>query len=216
MEYKYGRSAPKNLALVLVGGQIAVWLAVMLAYAPLLLLIDLDRAAILHGQVWRLVTFVFSPFTFDTNPLWFALGLYLVYMIGTSLERAWGSFHFDVYLAMGVAGAWLACLVTGYGSNMGIYYSLFFAFAFLFPDTQLLLFFVLPVKVKWLGWLSGALYAWQVLLALLSFQWLSALGLVIQLLPFLVFFGPGSVRWVKTTVEAKKRRREWQNQWRDR
>ena len=211
LEYKYGRKAPSNVMLYIVGGQILVWLVVMIAYAPLYNLIGLSRSAVLHGQIWRLVTFVFTPSL--TNPLVFALELYLIYMIGTSLERSWGSFKFDAYLVLGVLGAWLACFVTGYSGTGALYYSLFFAFAYLFPEVQLLLFFVLPIKVKWIGWFAGAMYLFNILF---SGSLRSSLGLILGLLNFFVFFGKGSITGIKAGMEAKKRRREWQNQWRDR
>ena len=137
MEQRWGRKAPRNLMLVIAGGQIAVWLVVMLAYQNLYSLIQLTRSGLAAGQVWRLVSFVFSPVSMTVNPLLFALALYLIYMIGTSLERAWGSFKFDMYLVLGMAGAWVACLITGYSDAMALYYSLFLAFAYLFPDCLL-------------------------------------------------------------------------------
>lgn len=231
MEYKWGKYCPRNLMLIIVGGQIAVWLVVMLAYEPLYYLIQLDRGAILSGQVWRLVTFLFSPVQMTMNPLFFALALYLIYMIGSSLERAWGNFKFTFYVLLGVAGAWLACFIAGSSGATALYFSLFFAFAYLYPDMELLLFFVLPVKVKWLGWAGAALYAWQLvggilpmgmwiraarLLGVPAITWPDRLALLVGLLGFLVFFGRGAVHKLKTDYVNRKRRKEWQNQWRNR
>lgn len=215
LQYRYGRRAPKNLMLVVAGGQIVAWLAIMLFYGGLYEKLQLTRAGLAHLELWRLVTFVFSP-SLTTNPLFFALEVYLIYMIGTSLERAWGAFTFDVYFLIGMAGAWVACLLTGWGSSEALFYSLFFAFAWLFPDMQLMLFFVLPVKVKWLGWIAGALYLVNLGFLLLTFQLAQAAALVVGLAGFLLFFGPGAVGRLRSEAAARRRRREWQNQWRGR
>lgn len=215
LEYKYGNKAPKNLTLVMVGGQILAWLIIMLAYSPLYPLLALTRDGLLRGEVWRLVSFLFVP-SLEMNPLWFALEMYIFYLLGSSLERAWGSFKFDVYLLVGIASAWVACLITGAAFNTTLYYSIYFAFACLFPDHQFLLFFVLPVKVKWLGLIMGALYLLQILGRLLMGDALGALAMVIGMANFLLFFGKGLYTGTRDAILAKKRQREWKNQWRGR
>ena len=216
MEQRWGRKAPRNLMLVIAGGQIAVWLVVMLAYQNLYSLIQLTRSGLAAGQVWRLVSVVFSPVSMTVNPLLFALALYLIYMIGTSLERAWGSFKFDMYLVLGMAGAWVACLITGYSDAMALYYSLFLAFAYLFPEVQLLLFFFIPVKVKWLGWIAAAMCLLNIVAPLFYGDWRSSVALLVGLANFLLFFGKGTVQALRAEANNRRRRREWQNQWRDR
>ena len=81
---------------------------------------------------------------------------------------------------------------------------------------QLMLFFVLPVKVKWLGWIAGGLYVLQVAFLLITFQFTQALATVLGLVNFLVFFGPDIFRRLKNDAETRRRRREWENQWRGR
>lgn len=209
LERKFGKFRIPNLALYIVVGQLIAWIVIMFAYAPLYNMIDLNRAALFHGQVWRLITFLFVP-TLQVNPIFVALELYLFYWIGSSLERAWGNFKFTVYFLLGVVGAWLSCLISGSGSTYGLFYSLFFAFAFLFPDVQLLLFFVIPVKVKWLGWIAGVLYLINILVA----PWATKLGLIFGLLGFLVFFGKPGIKALKDKYTNYQRRKAWQNQWR--
>lgn len=215
MEYKYGRKAPKNMTLVMVGGQILVWLIVMLAYWPLYDMLVLTRAGLFGGEVWRLLSFLFVP-SLEMNPLLFALEMYIFYLLGSSLERVWGNFKFDVYLVVGILSAWVACLITGGASNVTLYYSIYFAFACLFPDHQFLLFFVLPVKVKWLGLIMGVLYVFQIAIRLFVGDFWGALAMVIGMANFLLFFGKGLWGDISTNIKAKKRQREWKNQWRDR
>lgn len=206
MQYRYGRKAPKNLMLVVAGGQIAAWLVIMLVNSNVYYLLQLTRSGLMHLQLWRLVSFVFSP-SLTMNPLFFALEVYLVYWIGTSLERAWGAFTFDVYFLLGMAGAWVACLLTGWGSSEALFYSLFFAFAWLFPDMQLMLFFVLPVKVKWLGWIAAAI----LLLQLIVGSWGVKVNVLLSLVNFALFFGRGAVQQARGEIQAYKRRRQWRD-----
>lgn len=215
LEYRYGRHAPKNLMLVVAGGKIIAWLVVMLLYYQLYGWLLLTRNELLRGEVWRLVTFVFTP-NFTTNPLFFALEVYLIYWVGTSLERAWGAFTFDVYFLLGMAGAWVACLLTGWGSSLPLFYSIFFAFAWLFPNVELLFFFVLPVKVKWLGLAAAALYLYDMAELVFYGQYGQVLAMLLGFANFFIFFGPDAFHRIKTRAEARRRRREWENQWRGR
>ena len=128
-------------------------------------------------------------------------------MIGTTLEREWGTAKFSLYYISGVVltvvtGAVIG-LLSGGAHIAGAHYinlSMFFAFAMLYPDTQFLLFFFIPVKVKWLAWFDAAYFALQVLLSLLSGSLLGALLPVIAILNFIVFF------WTNITDEIAWRR----------
>ncbi len=185
MEYKYGRHAIVNLMQTVVIGMALVFVADLLnPTVNLASYLTLDRNAILHGQVWRLVTFLFLPP--DSSLLFIFLSLYFYYWIGGSLESTWGSFKFNIYYLCGVLGAIAACLITGYADNYFLNMSLFFAFAALYPDTQLLLFFVIPVKIKWLAWLDAALFAFS----FITGGWPTKVALLMSLVNFLLFFGP--------------------------
>ena len=204
LEYKYRRYAIPNLMKIVVIGQLIVWAVVMLLDQRLYGLLTLTRAGLAHFQIWRLVTFIFVPPL--TSPLSLAIELYLYYVIGNTLERQWGPFRFNVYYLLGMVGAVAACLLTGYSSNSAINMSLFFAFAALYPDMQFLLFFLIPIKAKWLGIAGGVLYLWQFLRGNL----ITKVTLAFGLLNFILFFGPT----LKRDYDNYKRRRQWQDQWR--
>ena len=97
-----------------------------MALSPFL---EFDRDLILHGQVWRVITFLLVP-GFD-NPLFTALALYFFWMLGTGLERAWGTFKFNVYFFLGALGCILAGFIVGRATNNYHYMSIFLAFAIL-------------------------------------------------------------------------------------
>ncbi len=85
-----------------------------------------------------------------------AFSLYFYYLIGTALEREWGSFWFDVYYFCGAIGTVIAGFITGSATNYYLNMSLFFAFAALYPNFQVLLFFFIPIKIKWLAYVDAA------------------------------------------------------------
>lgn len=127
----------------------------------------LDIAQILRGQVWRLVTWLVVPTT--DSLLWIIVSLYFYYMIGTALESRWGVRRFLIYFAVGalanIAAAFIVYLLHGYGygTNTYLYYSLFFAFAALYPDVQFTLFFILPLRAKWLALINLVFFATAIL-----------------------------------------------------
>ena len=122
-------------------------------------LMTLTRSGLLSSQIWRLVTFIFVPPS--SSPLFIIFSLYFYYMIGMSLERRWGKVKFNLYYLIGMAAAAITCLLTGYAGNTFLNLSLFFAYAALYPDEEVLLFMILPIKMKYLAVLDAALYTYQ-------------------------------------------------------
>lgn len=129
------------------------------------------------------------------------LGIYFTWFIGSALENEWGDFRFNLYILLGMVGAVAACLLTGYADTYCLSLSLLLAFAMLYPEVQVLLFFVIPIRVKYFGLFAGALW-------LLSFLGAGAAGKLNYLLcmvNFFVFFGPQAWRSVRAWV----RREQW-------
>jgi len=127
------------------------------------------EAIFTQGQIWRLVTFVLVPNA--GSILGLALMLYFYYWIGSSLERHWGSGKFTIYYLCGmlvnILYGTLMWLVAGINFEINAMYinlSMFFAFATLFPDTMILLFFIIPVKIKWLAYFDAALFLYWVII----------------------------------------------------
>ena len=82
-----------------------------------------DRGAIFHGQIWRLVSFIFMPPS--SSPVFLLISLMFYWYLGTSLQNTWGTFRFTVYYLCGMLGAILAGLITGYATNTYLNLSLF-------------------------------------------------------------------------------------------
>ena len=127
-----------------------------------LLRIELVPRRVLEGEAWRLVTFLCDPPL--SNPLFAFFFWYMFYLMGTALENTWGTFRYNVYLLVG----WLATVSVSFfrpdaAASIGFLQgSVFLAFAYLYPDFELLLFFILPVKVKWLALLQWIFYVYAV------------------------------------------------------
>lgn len=154
-------------------------------------LLSFSSSSILHGEVWRLITFVFVPYIAGRRMadfLWLAILLYFYYWIGTALEREWGTAKFTIFYLFGVVLNILMGFVVGVATMSYVNLSMFFAFATLFPDMQVLLFFILPVKVKWLAWVDAAFFAFTIVRLLIAGHPLYALLPVIAILNYLLFF----------------------------
>ena len=209
---RFGRYGIPNLMNIVLIGQVVVWIITMFVNRNLYPMLMLTRSGLAHLELWRLVSFIFVP-SLQTNLFYFALEIYFYWWVGNSLERAWGDFRFMVYWLAGMVGAILSCLIVGAGGTSGLFLSLFFAYAWMWPDQQILLFFFIPVKVKWIGWISGAVWLWDLVTSLLSRSYGNALSLVFGLAGFLLFFGGEIFHWCRDTIVSYKRRRDWQNKW---
>lgn len=154
-----GKLAIENLTAFLAGGMALVYVLGMLKPAFLDALV-LDPSAVLHGQVWRLVTYLFLPPT-TSHPVWFFLSLYVLWMMGSGLESEWGAFKLNAFWLGGMAFTTVAAIVSGPVGNVYLIESLVLAFATVFPNYEMLLFFFLPVRMKVLGWLTALFLAYQ-------------------------------------------------------
>ena len=205
-EKKFGKYAIKNLSLVLILCYVAGYV-MELINGNFLSYLTLNPYAILHGQIWRLFTWIIVP---PGSPDFFTIIMLLFYYsIGNSLENTWGTYRYNVYILSGmlftIIGSFLwmgiqymmeggnieaayANLLFSYGSMyFSTYYinmSIFLAFAATFPNVQVLLMFLIPVKVKWMGILYGVLLVYDLFRG--SFVIRIAIGS--SLLNFVIFF----------------------------
>ena len=154
-------------------------------------LMTLTRRGLFAGQIWRLVTFIFVPPS--TSPVFILFSLYFYYMIGMSLENRWGKVKFNLYYLIGMLAAVIACLITGYAGNTFLNLSLFFAFAAMFPDEEVLLFMILPVKMKYLAVLDAALYTYQFIVGSAS----TRVTIVLCLLNVFLFLGGDLINTIR-------------------
>ena len=212
LERKYSKYAIHNLMNYIVAMYVV---GVILQYVNPMFYIQwlcLDAEAILHGQIWRIVTFmIWPPFgSLVSN----ALMIYLYYSLGSTLERAWGAFRFNVYFFLGILGHVIAALLlyllfgrrvilTTTYLNM----SLFLAFAATFPDLQFWIWFIIPIKAKWLA-LIDSLFILQ---GLLVGSVATRVEIVFSLLNFILFFLM-TRNYSKVNPREIRRKREFKTQ----
>ena len=161
--YKHPNFGLPRLMLYLIIGNALVYLFSMMDRTGMLAYwLCLIPSRLLSGEIWRLLTFVFVP---RTSGLWLIIELYFYYLIGSTLERAWGAGKFTIYYLCGmvitIVYGILASLITGRNLALtGSYLNLsrFCVYATLWPDNQVRLFFIIPIKVKWLAWVGAAYY----------------------------------------------------------
>lgn len=205
MDYKFGRYAIRNLMTIIIFGMGLVFLMDMISPISVTGLFAFSMVDIMRGQVWRLFTFVFIPP--DSSYIFIIFALYFYWLMGSTLENEWGSFKFNVFYLCGVLGTLLAGLITGYATNYYLNMSLFFAFAILYPNFQIRLFFILPIKIKYLAYLDAALFAFMLIMN----NWPGRVALIISLLNIILFFG-GDMLFI---IKQAYRRAKWKRDVRD-
>ena len=208
LEYKYGRYAIENLMYYIIGGMAVVFIMDIILSASgrainLYALLAFDRNLIFHGQIWRLISFIFLPP--NSSPVFMIFALYLYYLMGSSLEQAWSSFRFNAYYFTGIICTIVFGLITGYTTNVYLNMSLFFAFAMLFPDFQLMIFFILPVKVKYLAMLDAVGF----IISLLVSPFYAKVALLVAVGNFLLFFWDDFINRIKLSATHIKSKRNF-------
>jgi membrane associated rhomboid family serine protease len=166
--------------------------------------LSLDIGRIAQGEVWRLFTYIFVPRV--QHFLLIAIALYFLWFIGNGLEQAWGPFRLTLYFLLGMIGTTAAALLTDPRySNQMLFATLFFAFAFFYPDEVIYLFFILPVKIKWLAWVYGGLLMLGFVAGTMSYR----LGLLVALSNFFIFFGPQMYHQARQRQDISSRRKRF-------
>lgn len=209
LEKRFGHLAVPNVVMVFIVAQLFIYAAIMVGRMELSS-IELIPKAVFGGEWWRLFSFLIAP-PYPAATLFQALFLaffwYILWFMSQSLEAAWGVFRFNLYLLatilFAVMGAFVGQLISPSSliatSTTFLYYSVFFAFATLHPNIQFLMFFVIPMKVKWLAWIilgGGTLY----FLALPSIG--HRIAFAAPFLCYVLFFKDALAQ----SLEAKKRR----------
>lgn len=201
LERKFSRYAVSNLTMYLIFGYVAGY--VMSRLAPgMLNYLTLDPYQILHGQVWRLVTWVLIPPSMQSI-LFYAIMMLFYYQLGMNLERSWGVFRYNVYIFGGILYTIIGAVVTWLvmtavyknaaltgaivGMQVSTYYicmSIFLAFAVCYPNMQVMLYFIIPIKMKWLAYVYAALMLYDFIQSL----WPGRIVMAMSLLNFIIFF----------------------------
>ena len=200
-ERKIGKYAIPNLMIYLIAAY-CIGFVIYTVNPNFMLMLTLSPYHILHGQVWRLITWILMPT--DTRVFSLLIMALLYYQLGSALERSWGTFRFNVYIFGGmlftVIGAFIlygiyAASGTGNLETISLISSLtfttnyinltiFLAFAVMYPEMQILLFFIIPVKMKWMA----VVYAVLIAINLILTSWGGRIAIIMSILNFMIFF----------------------------
>lgn len=247
LESKLGKYALPNLSLYLILCYAAGYV-IQLINSSFVSYLTLNPYAILRGQVWRLISWVLIP-PGSSNIFFLLIMMMLYYSLGTTLERTWGTFYYNVYIFGGILftviasfllAGWLAIFdfpkvnsvqlmfaginAQGMGklAQMQFWYqndfrylfstyyinmSIFLAFAATYPDMQVMLWFIIPMKVKYLG----IVYAVMMALDIFQMGWLLAFTIGASLLNFIIFFMITRRRKPHRSVKQMKRQMEYRS-----
>jgi hypothetical protein len=215
LEKHFGFLAVANVALTLIVAQLFIYAAILIGRVDMASIVLIPKA-VFDGEWWRLASFLIAPpYVAGTmfQALFLAFFWYIFWMMSQNLEAAWGVFRFNVYLlatiVFALAGAFIGQIISPTGtitvSTSFLYYSLFFAFSTINPNIQFLIFFVIPMKVKWLAWIILGF-------AFLAFISMPSIGhriaFAAPFLGYLLFFKDA----FKQSAESRKRRTQFERQ----
>lgn len=208
LERRFGRYAIPDLTWKLLGCQICVY--VLGAIDPEIYnILLLDPQRIMKGEIWRLFSFiVIPPYTDIHQAIWFFFTCYFVLLMGSSLEREWGYFRYNMFWLVGIIATTFFAffIVHGPVSNIFMGLSLFLAFATIFPEYVIYVMFVLPVRVKYLGYFA----ALSQLVVFVNGDLSTRVGVVVALLNYFLFFGPEFFQQARVRIQTEGQRKKFQ------
>lgn len=209
LERRFGGHAIPGLIRIIVAFNALVFILYKLNPSYIYLL-NLDPGLVLHGQVWRLFSYIFIPQLggfLGSDVLGVILYLWFLWFVGDGLEEAMGSFRVNLFYFIGMAGTTVAAFF--FGSNFSsamLNASLFFAFARFYPDVQIYVLYILPVKVKWMAWVFGLFLILGFIMNGMSYR----MAVIVALANYLIFFGPEIWREAGHRAEVAQRRKRFQ------
>ncbi len=221
MERKIGRYAINNLTLYIIIGYVIGYL--LLITGPLEF-ISLNPYKILHGQIWRIVTWIVVPPSGIS--IFTIIMLIFYYSLGTTLEKTWGAFRYNIYIisgmlftligafilyayyvSSGVPAEYVGTVISQAFSTYYINLSIFLAFAALYPDMQVMLYFIIPLKIKWLAIVDAVFIAFNFFAGGLG----AKVSIIASLLNFIIFFF-GTMNIKRFSPKEVKRKTEFRKQ----
>ncbi len=206
LEYRFSRFAIQNFMTVIIGVMAFVYVLDFVFVArvgrTLSSLLYFDRALIMSGELWRIFTFILIPP--DRSPIFIIFALYLYWLYGSALEEQWGAFRFNLFYLCGIVGTVIAGFIVGSSTNSFLNMSIFFAFALLYPDFELRIMLLIPIKVKYIAFAGLILYVYAFIFYPLSYK----AAIIAAFINVILFFYKdfiSTVKRLKQNHDMKKR-----------
>lgn len=207
-KFKYRDFGIKNLMFIIVSANLLVYLLSMLGNTNLSLSLALIPERVFAGEIWRVLSYIFIPPTF--NPFFLLIVLMFYYYIGRELENYWGTFKFNLYYFSGVLIGSVISLIFNVpivGSD-DLNLSLFLAYAVLDPNRTVYLFMVLPIKMKYIAIVDLTIIIYRVINVPF---WQFKLVILYPIINFLIFFTPVLIRKIKGDTKARIRKQSFES-----
>lgn len=227
LERKFGKHYIKDLMIIITIGSAAFYLCAMVFGTGFLSYFNLDPGKILQGQVWRIITFLFVT---PSNSVLYIFTIYFYFIAGSSLERVWGEFKFNIYYFISVICTIFVAFISYFlyknGINLNVsnamqYYnnlymaattmnlSLFLAYSKIYPDAQVLLFFIVPIKIKYLGYINWAIIALDLIKCIVNVNISGILFVLVPVVNYFIFFGKNNYREGKMKANSVIRMKDY-------
>lgn len=194
LERRFGRFAIPNLMKYIVAIFIIGLVLGVIPNNTAYYLLTLDFPSVMMGQVWRLITWI-VPISTMNGILFLAISVYFYYIIGNAMENAWGAFRFNLYFFTGIIfnllSSYITYLITGMSVAPSLSFicgTMFFAFAATYPNMQFLMYFLIPIKAKYLAWFQGAIYLYTVFTYIMNGNFILIIPLIVSFANFFIFF----------------------------
>lgn len=195
LEKKFGKFYIPNLMLIITIGTLIAY-AFAFIDPKILNLMSLNPQKVLDGEIWRFITFIFVPES--NSSILFIITVYFYYLAGSTLERVWGAFKFNVYYFIGAIATILISFIVGIPvSGSFINLSLFLAFAKIYPDMEIRLFFIIPIKMKYLAYFNWVLIILESLKYIYNGSFTGVLYALVPIFNYIIFFGPSNYKQTK-------------------
>lgn len=181
---------------------------------------------VLHGQIWRIFTAIVYPPNIGGSVIWAVLSILIYYSFASSVESMMGEFEYNIYffgsILVGEIGALIYYFITGVNMPfipMYTHFAVFMALAILYAEAQVLLFFFIPIKIKYLALFEIAIYIYNFLVGSLY----TKISIIAAFIPVIIFYnltsssngGTGNIiKDIKRSFENRKRQNDWRNNWR--
>lgn len=229
LDKKIGKYAPRRLIFVIIGLYAAGFVIDMFNPMIYVSYLSLDISMILKGQVWRIITWLMYP---SSSIFLFLLTAYMYYWIGSILEQAWGSFHFDLYyisgIIMHVVIALILYLITGVSYIVTpefLNLSMFMAYAALFPERTVLFMFIIPLKSKWLAFIDLAYFTVAIIRGFINLPFLGintsitatyyyiseGIAAISSLIVFAIYYFSGKTS-LRGSIKDKRRKNKFEKE----
>ena len=197
LERKLGPFSIPHLTEILIVGQVTMWISAQSGWLDVHSLVLVPQL-VLEGEYRRLATFLFIPPR--AHPIFVIFAWLIFYSMGKALESHWGEFRYNLFIFIGYAATVGLAFLNPYQivPNTFIATSIFLAFALLYPNFVIYLFFILPVKMKWVAAITWASYA----LGFVFGSFASRLSILASVVNIAIFFGSDILAWVKSWGRA--------------